>query len=254
MEPGHAMRVRLLAALPAALLALAVLAPGCARRPAPDKAAAADSLANGLPRALVPVLDAWVRTWDPALPGFAPESLARVSRVPFRFDSPQAGGGLAWRPDVRARALIVVLSPDSAHAVDYDRYLSFDAEGGSLDVGREPDSAPMFFDYAGDTLWTIDFCGTTCFYDGAYWIDAGRFALTGATRTGDDANGPWQPFLDVHDLRTHARTRWLARTVDDEAFARYQRAYDALLRARLREALQGGQATTSTGMGPTAMR
>lgn len=238
------------------LLVLALASAGCSRRAAERApgAAGADTLANGLPRALVPELDAWVRVWRASVPGFAPESLARTEPVPFPFESPQPGQGMRWAETVRSRALILVPSPDSAYAVDFDRYLDFDSEGGSPDFGREPDSAPMFLDFAHDTLWTIAFCGTSCFYDGAYWVDSRRFALTGAAQTGEDYNGPWQPFLDVHDLRTHARTRWLARTVDDEAFARYQRAYDALLRARLREALQGGQATTSTGMGPTAMR
>ncbi len=237
------------------VLAVAGAPAGCARRSGGHAVGAADTLANGLPRPLATQLAGWLQAWGAAAPGFAPESLLRVTREPYRFESPRPGNGAKWVETLRTRALIEVLSPDSARSVDFDRYLVVDGEtDGAPDFGREPDSAPVLRDFAADTIWTVDFCGTPCFYDGACWVDATRFALTGATRSGEQADGPWQAFLDVHDLFTHERSRWLSRPVDDEAFDRYQRAYGALLRARLREAARGRQASPNTGSGPIAAR
>lgn len=220
------------------IAACASLVMGCGRRGAEHAPAQAeaDTLSNGLPRALVPKLEEWVAAWRQAISGFTPESLTCVSRVPFQFQSAQAGGGLKYVESVRSRAGILVLSPDSATAVDFDRYLDFDDGEGGFGIEREPDSAPMLLDFAGDTLWTVDFCGTSCFYDGGYWADARRFALTGATRSGDQYDGPWQAFLEIRDLRTREASRWLASLVEDAAFERYQMASDSALLARITRA------------------
>lgn len=217
----------------------AVLVAGCSRReeqpPAP--AAVVDTLANGLPRSLAPQLAAWVEVWRHAVPGFAPESLARGASSPFAFDYGWPAPAGEPSSGVRARALIDVLAPDSAHSLDFDMYLDFDRdEDGRTRILREPDSAPVLADFGSDTLWRVTFCGTPCFYDGACWVDAARFALTGATRSGPQADGPWQPFLELYDLNDRRRTRWVARPVSDPQFGRYQSASDSALIERLERA------------------
>ncbi len=217
----------------ALLVACVAFTTGCSRRgsersPAP---AEADTLANGLPRVLVPKLDAWVGNWRRAAPGFAAESLACVARGPFHFEYGSPAGGRRFVEGVRSRALVELLSPDSTRVLDYDRYAEVSDEGG-LGLEREPDSAPMLLDMARDTLWTISFCGPACFYDSGCWLDTMRFALTGATQSGEQADGPWQGFVEVHDLRTHERTRWAMRPVDDGAFQLYRAASDSALLAR----------------------
>jgi hypothetical protein len=223
----------------ALVTAWAVLVFGCSRREEqrPVPAPVVDTLANGLPRSLAPQLAAWVEVWRHAVPGFAPESLARGASSPFAFDYgwPVHGGEPSGR--VRERALIDVLSPDSAHSLDFDMYLDFDRdENGKTRILREPDSAPVLADFGSDTLWRVAFCGTPCFYDGACWVDAARFALTGATRSGPQADGPWQPFLEVYDLNGRQRTTWAARPVSDRQFRRYQSASDSALIERLEHA------------------
>jgi hypothetical protein len=229
----------------ALLVALGSFTAGCSRQGRERSAApsGADTLANGLPRVLVPMLDAWVGNWRRAAPGFTAESLACVARGPFRFEYGSPAGGKRFVEGVRARALVEMLSPDSTRVLDYDRYAAVSDEGG-FGLEREPDSAPMLLDMARDTLWTISFCGTPCFYDGGGWLDATRFSLTGATQSGEQADGPWQGFVEVHDLRTHERTRWALRPVDDEAFQRYRAASDSLLLARF--AAAGSQAVTTS--------
>lgn len=208
---------------------------GCSRR-ANERAAGADTLGNGIPRALVLRLAGWTRVWRHAVPGFTLDSFRRLPSETFRFDYARHEAEHRVDP-VRARALIDVRSPDSAHSLDFDTYLDFERdESGKIVLGREPDSAPMLADLRSDSLWRVAFCGTPCFFDGAYWADDHRFALTGATQTGEGANGPWAAFLDVYDLRTHMTTRWLAVPVDDRAFDRYRSASDAALIERLENA------------------
>ncbi|MEO5988088.1 MAG: hypothetical protein ABIU54_12600 [Candidatus Eisenbacteria bacterium] len=202
---------------------------GCSRAPSDHSTpgAMSDSLGNGLPRALVPRLAPWIQLWRTASPRFAPDSLTKVGSEPFELTAPQSGVRHQI-PDARTRAGIEVLSPDSSKSVDFDVYLSIEA-GGS----REPDSSPALADFKSDTLWRVAFCGTACFYDGAYWLDANRFALTGASQTGEQADGPWGAFLEVYDLQSHRRTRWLSRSVDAERFERFRAANDSALTSRI---------------------
>jgi len=147
-----------------------------------------------------------------------------------------------------------VLSPDSTHSLDFDMYLDFDATSGPGGIlEREPDSAPILADFARDSLWQVGFCGTPCSYDGAYWVDNTRFALSGSTETGEQADGPRAPFLDVYDLVSHRRRRWLGPEVDAAACARYQAAADSALEARLLHAglATAGRSSTSSRVGLT---
>lgn len=192
-----------------------------------------DTLRNGLPRSLLPKLTSWVQVWRHAIPVLAADSLRRTSSAPFKFDYAWAGAGHVAE-DVRTRALIDVLSPDSAHSLDFDMYLDFDRDDdGKIAPMREPDSAPVLADFKNDTLWRVSFCGTPCFYDGAYWVNSDRFALTGATQTGEQADGPWCAFLEIYDLRSRRITRWLAPAVNAAAFGRYSSASDSALVERL---------------------
>jgi hypothetical protein len=230
-------RVGITAAILVAAALVSLLA-GCSRRAPerPHSEAPSDTLANGLPRALEPQLVAWVQVWRSAIPGFVADSLVREGSAPFRFDYAWAGAG---RPtdDIRARARINVLSPDSTRSLDFDMYLDFDGdESGTIQLGREPDSAPILADFRSDTLWGVAVCGTPCGYDGAYWADSERLALTGYTESGPGAGGPWRGFLDIYDLRTRIKARWVTRLVDGPEYAQYAAAADAALIARLESA------------------
>jgi hypothetical protein len=220
-------------ALPLARLAALTLS-GCSRR-APERAGRGgrpDTLANGLPRLLVPKLADWARTWSVAVPDLAPGALGRRDTAPFALLSPSAG---APRPDrFGAAALIAVASPDSARSLDFDRYLELErSHEGGIELGCGPDSAPELTDFRADSTWRIAVCGTPCFYDSAYWADAERFALTGAMDGGDQPGTPWRAFLEVYDLRSRLATRWLGPLVDAEPFDRYREVSDSTLAARL---------------------
>src|SRR5258708_15958928 len=189
------------------ITALALALAGCSRRA--DRAGAvapADTLANGVPRALLPRLAEWCEVWAHASPGFAPESLVRVSTEPFVLEGGWAGAGRSV-DGVRSRARVDVASPDSAYSLDYDMYQDYSTgPDSSVSVEGEPDSSPILADFRRDWVYPLDFCGTGCFHDGAYWVDANRCALTGGAQSGEQADGPMRPVLDVFDLRTHLRS------------------------------------------------
>ncbi len=222
------------------------LMPACSHPPSRDgrSSIAVDSLPNGLPRS-------WIQVWRYAFPDLAPDSLRRSGSGPFRFDSGWAGPG-RFAESTRSRALIEVLSPDSVHSLDFDTYLDFDrGPDGGIQAEREPDSRAVLADFRSDSAWVVDFCGTSCLHDGAYWAGAEHFALTGATQTGEQADGPWCLFLDLYDLGARLRTRWLARTVTGPQFDRYMQAEDSALAARLERAGfgQSADSTASTRVG-----
>jgi hypothetical protein len=223
------------------LLAVAItlgVLPGCARRT--DQSgltnSQADTLANGLPRALLPKLAPWVQAWRNAIPAFAPDSLRHAGPVQFHYESGWAGTGGRIN-SARTRALIEVVSPDSARSLDFDAYLDFGrGHDGNLLSEREPDSRAVLADFKADSAWVVEFCGTMCDHDGAYWVDAERFVLTGTTQTGEQMDGPRCPFLDIYDLRSRQRTRWSGSTVGDLQYYRHAQAADSALAARLARA------------------
>jgi hypothetical protein len=208
---------------------------GCSREALlPRVAGTPDSLASGVPAALVPKLTDWVQVWRAAIPDFVLDSL-RLADSSASFELRYFGPGSSWPSGaVRDRAGIRVVSPDSARAVDFDIYLELYRDaGGGFDYGREPDSAPVLANFVSDSLWQVAFCGTPCFFDGATWLDADRFVLTGAMRSGAMADGPWCGFLDIYDLKLQRMSSWRTDVVNDGAFGRYVAAWGSMMTARL---------------------
>ncbi len=216
------------------VVTVAIAGSGCSKRSSKTTStAAADTLGNGVPRVLVPQLNTWVQLWRHAVPQFGLDSLQSRAVGAFTFDYAQGEAG-NYAEDVRARAGIIVLSPDSTRALDFDTYLDIGpAPDGTIELMREPDSSPALTDFARDSVWRVAFCGTTCFYDGAYWLERDRFALTGATQTGEQGDGPWCAFLEIYDLATRRLMRWQGPVVDEAQRARFAAASDSALAARI---------------------
>lgn len=216
------------------VLALAIAGSACSKRSSrTPSTVVADTLGNGLPRVLVPQLSSWVQLWRYADPQFGPDSLTRVAARSFTVEYSRGGAG-SYVNDIRARAGIKVLSPDSTRALDFDTYLDVGrGPDGAIELMREPDSSPELADFARDSVWRVAFCGTPCFYDGAYWLDRDRFALTGATQTGEQGDGPWCAFLEIYDLATRRLTRWNGPVVDEARRLRFVTASDSALSERI---------------------
>ena len=212
-----------------AAAAVLILAGCSAGERRPVSAAAPDTLPNGLPRVLVPKLANWSIAWRHANARFAPELLVRSDVSTFRFSV--YGFGPRAMQDFRTQAKLQELSPDSTRSLEFDMYQDYFREGGG-----EVDSAPLLADFKSDTLWQPAFCGTPCSFDGAQWVDDSRFALTGTTLTGGNADGPPCAFVDIYDLRDGTVARWVLPVVNEVEFERYRAAYDSILAERFAHA------------------
>jgi hypothetical protein len=193
----------------------------------------ADTLGNGLPRDIAAKLRPVVRLWRYGLRGFALDSLARgagsVVNLGFEW------GGKDAR-DIGDRNLDV-WSPDSTRWLNHDFYIEAGEEGGSIEFGGDVDSAPVLGDVKRDSVGRLDFCGTPCAFDGAWWIDDSRFVLIGNIEADLDTTGNREFFLDLYDLNAMRSTRWLGRPLSEGQFARYLAACDSSLRVLYRRNL-----------------
>lgn len=185
----------------------------------------ADTLANGLPRDVAAKLQPVARLWRYGLPRFALDSLVRGAASVVRPDF--AWGGKDAR-DIGDRNLDV-WSPDSTRWLNHDFYIEASEEGGSVEFGGDVDSAPVFGDVKRDSVARLDFCGTPCAFDGAWWVDNSRFVLIGNIEADPDTSGNREFFLDLYDLNAMRRSRWLGRPLSEARFKCYLAACDSSL-------------------------
>src|SRR5258705_8457127 len=181
MLQSPAMRSGLILGL-ALLVAEGSLVSGCSRRQAAQRGspASADTRANGLPRALVPLLSPWLAMWRAAIPGMEADSI-RLGGV-----TPALRGGHAQplsdfeslsQEEAAAFEALTARSPNGRYRLVFDRYQAISEEDGAVDISGEPDSAPLLIDERRRLAHTFEFCGTPCGYDWGCWIDSTRFAL-----------------------------------------------------------------------------
>jgi hypothetical protein len=116
----------------------------------------------------------------------------------------------------------------------------------SADLERDVDCAPILADFKRDSTYQLAFCGPACSYDGAYWADKDRCALTGVTQSGEQLDGPPRAFLDVYDFRFSMRGRWPGPTVDERGYRSWQAASDSALAERIARAWEAVGIDTST--------
>lgn len=193
----------------------------------------ADTLANGIPRDVAAKLGPVARLWRYGLPWFMADSLVRgaASLVNPIFEW---GGKDAH--DIGERNLDV-WSPDSTRWLNHDSFIEAGEEGGSVEFGGDVDSAPVLGDVKRDSVARLDFCGTPCAFDGAWWIDNSRFVLIGNIEADLDATGNREFFLDLYDLNAMRSSRWLGRPLSEAQFRRYFAACDSSLRELYRRNL-----------------
>ena len=76
-------------------------------------------------------------------------------------------------------AVLSATSPNDRYKLVFDWYQAIEESPGSIDIGGEPDSAPLLIDLRLGISNRFEFCGTPCGYDWGCWIDSTRFALAG---------------------------------------------------------------------------
>jgi hypothetical protein len=188
-----------------------------------------DTLANGLPIGAVAAADDWVQICRRTIPHFVLDSLVPASPHLFQFH--EAWPGLASRARGTHGAIgergLYMYSPDSCRFVNFNMYAEVTRDkDGRLIAGDDPESAPVLGDLVADTLWMIGICRACCSFDGAYWVDASRFVLTGMTVVDCETS---RPFVNLYDLRLRRVRRWLGTPVTSADWSRYNAARDSAL-------------------------
>lgn len=204
---------------------------GCARRseppvagvppPAPPDPAIAE---------MAPHLGGWLALVQRAQPGIGVDSLRRAHRGPFTLHDirPYNVDGREERARLR---MFGVYAPDSTRVVDPDSYLEVSREATRISVGGEPDSKPVLIDLKTRSVTVLEFCGTDCSFDGAFWLDALRFALTGTVVL--DTTGARCGRVRLYDLNDGTVTEYqLPALVDRSAWMRFEMALDSARVAR----------------------
>ncbi len=214
------------------------LGAGCSRRSAerPASPAAADTLANGLPRAMVPALSAWTAMWQAAIPGFTPESLAGGTW------SPALRGGdvqplknfYPAAPEEQATfEVLSALSPNGRYRLVFDWYQEIVEEEGGIEIGGEPDSAPLLLDLRLGSSNVFEFCGTYCGYDWGCWMDSTRFALAGWSEATEGSES-YSGFLGLYSLADSSQQSFITRPVSKDGYEKYRAAWEAWVKDRYR--------------------
>ena len=227
-------------------IALVVLSIGCGSRPASRPAAQraapgpeatsshGDSL-DELPEALLQPaigpddslmrrsaspLAEWVQLWRAARPEFALDSLRFAGLSAFQPQPDATPWEFPKPADEEGLTALVVPSPDGRYRLLIDRYQVI--TGG--EIGGEPDSAPVLLDTRTGRTYTFEFCGTTCGFHWAAWIDSTRFVLGGwgeADSHGQRSYGT----LGYYDLQRGVQARYLVPLFSSEEYARYVTAW-----------------------------
>jgi hypothetical protein len=212
-----------------ALVALATLVAGCARRESrrePDTAGQGPAAADSLLAAIASQLAPWLPMWREAIPGFTLDSLRLAAAAPFHpeLDQPLHE---AFFDLPRRRWIFQRWSPDSAFVVDPNVYLDLDDDGRLV---VEPDNAVALIDRREGRWERLMGCGTPCRYFDALWVAQRIFAVA-VWYESDAEPGRWAPALHVFDLSGRRCWRYDGPEGGAERVDAFQRALERRLAA-----------------------
>lgn len=134
-------------------------------------------------REVVPILTEWVGLWNAAMPGFRAESLYFAGQAAALRGYVQPARNVL-PPGEDQQATFEVLSadsPDQRHKLVFDWYQHLGDSEGELDIGEEPDSAPLLIDLRQGVSNQFASCGTPCGFHWGAWISPTKFVLSGWT-------------------------------------------------------------------------
>ena len=215
-------------------LAALLVPAGCSRRatppapPSPPATPADPAIAE-----MAPHLGEWLALWRRVLPGVGADSLRRVASGPFTLNDIHHID-LDDREERARLRVFGVYSPDSTRVVNPDAYLVLTRTETSVSIAGEPDSKPVLIDLKTKSVATLAFCGTDCHYDGAFWLDPLRFALTGSLVV-NDSTGVRCGRVLLYDLNAGTMTEYrLPPLADAVAWGPVATAVDSALTARYR--------------------
>ena len=206
---------------------LLAIVSGCAKRsserPEPKPVGASDPRI----RAAAPHVQEWVGFWRAAIPEFRAESLY------FSGSATALRGGFVQSldslPSTETQSItfgaLGAESPDHRYKLIFDWYQSITDEGGDIEIGGEPDSAPLLLDLQRRVSNQFKSCGTPCGFHWGGWLSPREFML--AMWQELDAEGSrLQGSLEFYSITDSTVTSYVTRPVSREAFERYRGAWE----------------------------
>jgi len=227
------------AGLAGPLITLAViLVAGCSGKATERRTplATADTLGNGIPRAIVPALSPWIAMWQSAIRGFDVDSLKSGGRRPALGDGyVQPAGNLnPQAPEESATfEVLSAVSPGGRYKLVFDWYQEIDEDAGGINIGGEPDSAPLLIDLRLERSNQFETSGTMGGYHWGCWIDSTRFALAGWAEEGASGDTLYG-ILGIYSLADSTETRYFTRAVSKDSYDDYYAAWRAWVIGRYR--------------------
>jgi len=216
-----------------ALLAGSLVA-GCSRQKANH--AVSDTLTNGIRRSAIPQLEPWLEMWRAAIPDLEADSLRSggvASALRSGYVMPLTEFELLAKEEPIAFEVLSVRSPGGRYRLVFDRYQSIREEDGEVEIGGEPDSAPILVDERLGHAHVFEFCGTPCGYDWGCWVDSVHFALGGWAQIGDQADS-LRGVLGIYSLVDSTEAQYFTRAVSSVEYASYTSAWRGWVTDRYR--------------------
>ena len=218
---------------------------GCAKRsserPEPKPVGASDPRI----RTAAPFVQEWVGLWRAAIPEFRAESLYfSGSAIALRGGYVQSLDSL---PSSEMQSItfgvLSAESPDHRYKLIFDWYQSITDEGGDIEIGGDPDSAPLLLDLHRRVSNQFRSCGTPCGFHWGSWLSPTDFVLAGWQEL--DAEGSrLQGSLEFYSITDSTVTSYVTRPVSKETFERYRGAWERWVADRYRTLK--GQAISET--------
>jgi len=206
----------------------------CPPQPAGPQVGRSDPLLN----AATPKLGEWSAMWAQALPGFAPDSLWRLSGgrwspTDVRSFEPVKPGPDVDPGDYLASELLGIRSPNGRYTLDVDYYQVVEPMGDSIEVGGDPDSRCSLIDERKHVEAILLQTGSMAGYHWGAWLSNNSFAVGGWTEADD--YGQWmQGQLWLYSLSDSTVSTYATRIISAEVYARYDASWHGWLLKRYR--------------------
>lgn len=184
-------------------------------------------------RTAAPILQDWVGLWRAAIPEFRAESLYFAgSAVALRGGYVQSLDSLpAGEIRLITSEVLSAESPDHRYKLIFDWYQSITEEEGAIEIGGEPDSAPLLLDLRRRVSNQFRSCGTPCGFHWGAWLGPTEFVLAGWQEL-DAAGSRLQGSLEFYSITDSTMTSYITRSVSRQAFERYREAWEGWVATR----------------------
>lgn len=185
---------------------------------------------------MAPVLSEWIGLWQAAIPGFRPESLyfgGRTGALRGGYVQPVKNVFPPSKDQVATFEVLSADSPDRRYKLVFDWYQHVGESEGEIDIGGEPDSAPLLLDLRDGVSNQFASCGTPCGFHWGAWVSPSRFVL-GRWHELDPEGSRFRGSLDVYSIPDSTVVSYYTRPVTAGEFSRYKEAWERWVGSRYR--------------------